>query len=334
MANTKRDPGYTVALYDLNGTNYDLTPAILSLSLRETKGQIAQSVTLKVVNRKAEGTLLTSTINVRCRIGIYANDGERYEEVFRGWVWDWSYTSSKEKEITVTCYDDLIYFQKSEENTYFPAGQSTKSICETLCGNWGVKLDYQYESITHGKLPLRGALSDLFLSDILDPVRKQTGKKFVMRMAKDTVQILPVGSNDVVYDLLTAHNVLDTKSNITLDDVVTKVVILGKEDKEGRSKVEATVEGDTKRYGTLQKIETKDEDTTLADAKKEAQETIKEKGRPKSSYEVRAVDIPWIRKGDKVKVQAGNLWTQYIVTSVSRDIGREKIMTLELEDVA
>lgn len=333
MAGTKKDPEYTVALYDWNQTNYDLSPAILSLSLRENSGQIAQAATLKVVNRKVAGKLLTSIINVRCRVVIYANDGERHEEVFRGWVWDFSYSSSKEKEITITCYDNLIYFQQSEENTYFPSGQSTKSICETLCGNWGVKLDYKYESITHGKLPLRGALSDLFLSDILDPVRKQTGKKFVMRMVRDTVQILPVGSNAVVYDILAAHNALDTKSSLTMDDVVTKVVILGKEDKEGRSKVEATVEGNTKLYGTLQKIETKDEDTTLADAKKEAQETIKEKGQPKASYEVRAVDIPWIRKGDKVKVQAGNLWREYIVTSASRDIGKEKIMTLALEDV-
>lgn len=334
MANTKQDPGYTVVLIDIDGNSYDLSPAILSLSLRETSGQIARTAVLKFVNRQIDGNgkLLTSIVRVRCRVFLYANDGERHEEVFRGWVWDYVYSSNKEKEITLTCYDDLIYLQNSEDNAYFSAGQSTKSICETLCGKWGINLDYRYESITHGKLPLRGALSDLFLSDILEPVRKQTGKKFVLRADRDTMQILPVGSNDTVYDILTRQNALDTKSDITMDNMVTKIVILGKEDSAGRSKVEATVEGDTKLYGTLQKIETKDEDTSLADTKKEAQETIKEKGRPKASYEVRAVDIPWIRKGDLVQVHAGNLYTEYIVVGTSRDIGKEKIMSLTLED--
>lgn len=331
MTASKQDPSYKAALIDLNGTHYDLSGITLSIALKETDGQLAQMATIKVVNIYANGHYLNGIFVPRCRVFVYADDGEKQGEVFRGFVWEQPYKSSTEKELTLICYDQLIYFQRSEESIYFSSGKSTKSICESICSDWGVNLEYTYESITHGKMPLRGTLSDLFLTDLLAPVKKQTGKRFVIRSEKDVVKIMPAAGNADIYEIIAGKNAIDTNSVITMEGMVTKVKILGEEDNNGRSSVEAAAEGDVSLYGTLQKIVTRNTDTSLSDAKAEAEETIKEKGLPQKTWEVRAVDIPWVRKGDKVWVSAGNLHGNYIVLGVAREISKEKIMTLTLE---
>ena len=54
-----------------------------------------------------------------------------------------------------------------------------------------------------------------------------------------------------------------------------------------------------------------------------------ENGAPKVEFEVNALDVPWIRKGDKVRVEAGNMLGDFYVTGVSRKIrSDEKLMTL------
>ena len=117
-----------------------------------------------------------------------------------------------------------------------------------------------------------------------------------------------------------------------MDGMVTKVIILGKEDKEERVPVEATVSGDTNQYGTIQETIHRSESTSLADSKKEAQNILDEKGKPKEEYELRATDIPWIRKGDKVYVKAGDLSGYYIVTGIERTLtAKKREMVLDLE---
>ena len=116
--------------------------------------------------------------------------------------------------------------------------------------------------------------------------------------------------------------------------MITKVIIVGKADDDDREPIEATVSGNTSTYGTLQKIQSRSENTSLADAKIEAQNTIDENGKPKWEYEISAPDIPWIRKGDKIYVSAGEIAGYRIVTEVDRTSDRQtREMTLTLEDV-
>lgn len=224
--------------------------------------------------------------------------------------------------------------QESEDNRYFSSGRSSKDICAAICKDWGISLAYSYVSITHGKLPLKGKLSDILLTQILDEVKKQIGKRYVVRSVKDTLQIAEAGKNTTIYELSSDGSLLQTSSNTTMDGVITKVVILGKADDDGQSKVEAIVSGDTDSYGTLQKIQTKQEDTSLADAQKEAEQWIAENGEPVSTYEVEAIDIPWMQLGDKVKISAGNLLGTYLIVGISHTISdRKKTMRLVLEDI-
>lgn len=325
-------PIYKVAIITKDSIRYTVTDAVIDLSLRENDGEIAQRVTLKLANIQVNGQYLSGIFNVRDRVFVYADDGERNEEVFRGFVWERDYSSKKEKELTLTCYDNLIYFQESEEYQYFSAGYSTKSICSSLCSKWGVSMRYNYRSITHPKLPLRGNLADIFLTDLLEEVKKQTGIKPVMKSTQDVVCIDPEGANELIYKFTRGKdgNTIETASNLTMQGMVTKVVIIGKEDDNERAPVEDTVNGNTATYGTLQKVLNLSSGTTLAEVKSEAAELIKEKGTPKQTFSVIAVNVPWIRKGDKVHVNAGDMNGYFIVKSITHD-AQNMTMSMEVE---
>lgn len=334
MAASPANPTYTV--YVVSGSKkYDLTPAVVSLDRMDPKGQIAQRVNLHLMNVQVEGSWLSGILKARDRVSIYANDGTKNEEVFRGYLWTRLYKSStSDRDLAFTCYDNLIYLQESEESLYFSSGKSTKDVVSSICDKWGIKLQYSYDSITHTKLPLRGNLYDILTEDILDLVKKRTGKKYVILSDKDTMYVKPVGANTTVYQFLAGNNVIKTASGWTMDGIITKVVIVGKADDNDREPIEATVTGKTSQYGTLQKIQSRSENTSLADAKKEAQHTIDENGEPKWEYEITATDIPWIRKGDNVYVNAGDITKKYlIVTDIDRMKDNKKSeMTLTLEE--
>lgn len=335
MAATKQKPVYSVYIIS-GGTKYNLTPAITSIDRADPKGQIAQRVNLQFTNAQVQGSHISSILKPRSRVFVYADDGSKDGEVFRGYLWTRNYKSSlEERDLKYTCYDNLIYLQESEESLYFSSGQSSKAIVSSICSKWGIPLSYSYGSITHGKLPLRGNIYDILTEDILVPVRKRTKKKFVVLSDQDTMYVKPTGANTTIYQFHAGKNVISTTSGWTMDGMITKVIIVGKADDDDREPIEATVSGDTSQYGTLQKIQDRDDDTTLSDAKLEAQYTIDENGTPKWEYEIVAPDIPWIRKGDKVYVHAGDIVQRYlIVTSVDRTADNKKVqMTLTLEDV-
>lgn len=334
MAGSKENPLYTVYLVEKKH-KYNLTPTVVSIDLSHQDKQLAQCATINMYNvRTATGKSICQLMNVRKRIFIYADDGEKKAEVFRGWVWTDYHTSDMESSIIqIKCYDNLIYLQESDDSFYFSKGKSTKSVMNTICDRWGINLKYSYSSITHSKLVLKGTLSNIITADVLELVRKRTGKKFVIYSQKDVMYIAPVGSNKKIYHLLKKNNTVEVRWETTMDGMTTKVKILGNADK-GSEKVPvlATVKGDTKKYGTLQKLQTKGSDESLSAAKKEAKATIKEDGTPKVEYLVQSTDIPWIKKGDTVYVDAGHITGKnLIVKGIDRDISnKKKTMTLTL----
>lgn len=325
------NPKYTVAIITKDQSKYTVTGVVSRLILQDNDGEIAQRVTITLANIEKDGKRLSQIFQVRDRVFVYANDGERNEEVFRGFIWERT-MSGRNHSLVLTCYDNLIFFQESEEYQFFSKGYATKTICSTLCEKWGVKLHYNYESITHPQMPCRGNLSDIFKTDLLEEVKKKTGVKPVMLSKQDEVYIDRVGSNSTVYKLFSGNkgNLTDVGETTTMQGMVTKVVILGKEDKNDRALVADTAVGNTAEYGTLQKVLNLSSGTDLAEVKKEAQEILKEKGAPKQTYSVSAVDIPWIRKGDKVNVEAGTVKGYFIVTSITHNAD-SKTMDLEVE---
>lgn len=334
MAASKENPIYSV--YVVSGaTKYDLSGCMEKLKFADPQKQFSKSVQIDLPNIQTNGKWLSSILKTRDRVFIYADDGEKKEEVWRGFVWTYGYKSSlNTRSLVLKCYDNLIFCQESEESEFFPSGKSTDSVMSSLCTKWGIQLEYTYSSITHSKLALRGALSDIMTADVLDLVKDRTGVKYVILSEQDIMKVKPVGANTTVYKIEAGKNAITTETEETMDGMITKVVILGKSDKEDRRPIEATLTKNTDTYGTLQKLINRDENTSLADAKKEGNTILDEKGKPKREYRIEAPDIPWIRKGDKVYVSAGNLIGYYIVIGIDRDISNsKKTMSLTMEDV-
>lgn len=148
---------------------------------------------------------------------------------------------------------------------------------------------------------------------------------YVAVMVKDTIEIKKKGSNEDIFSFH-ANNIMSTKNSLSLSNLVTKVLIVGKSEEEKRRPILETIDGKLE-YGVLQEFVTKDTNKTLADARKEAENILKEKGKPEESIEVSAPDVPQIRKGDKIKVVAGNLSGYFFVEGISHN-ATDKIIIL------
>ena len=301
-------PTYKVVVKSPDGKTFDTAGIITGLTLTESKSQLAQRATIRMFNRYISKHGYPSNLfPVRSRVFIYAKGGgkTKREEVFRGYVWDSDYSLGYGTQLTLTCYDNMIYFMNSQILTYFSKGKSTKEIVKTLMERRGVKLTYNYSSITHPKLPLTGTLADVLTSELLDEVQKKKGVKYVVKSKKGKIYIDKQGSNEKAYCISRGTQSIMQSYNrsVTMDGMVTSVIIAGKSDENGKRKIEERVDKNRKTYGTLAKIIYKDEDTKLSEMKKEANYILDENATPQREYEVTALDIPWIRKGDRVRIE-------------------------------
>ena len=333
MEKSAKLPKYTVVAVDAKGTEYRLKNVTSDLSIEEPKSGIATKVQFSCVNVKVETGYLFDYLKLGMLLFVYADDGEKNGLVMCGILWDRKYKAEGEKEISITGYTNLIYFQKSKGCYYFSAGKKTDAIIKSICGDWGISCKYEYDSITHPKLPLNNKeIANMFI-EVLDAVKKQTGSKYVIRSEKNVLQVKKYGSNSEIYQFNSKKSLLNLSIEESLDDVVTKVIVVGKEDDNERVPVEATVTGSNiKQYGTIQDIVHRDEGTTLATSKTEANELLKEKGTVKPAYSFSVIDVPWVHKGDMIQINTADVKGYFYVLSVSHN-AKNKKMNLVVEEV-
>lgn len=324
---------YYVSLLTKKGTvKYDLTDILLSLKISDSEGQLATAVNLTFPNVwiEQENLNLTGLFTVGDVIQVQADNGEGKKNVGTFTIWDRTYESNLKKVLSVTAYDSkLIYLQKSEDVRLYTKGKDTKAIISDICNAWGVPLTYNYSTTTHALKQWRGTKLSEMILECLEDVRKKTGAKYVLYSDNGKLVISGRGQNQTVYEFSAQKNALSTVSNITLEGVVTKVIIHSHSEEGERSKLEATVTGDTS-YGTLQSVIIRSENTALSECKKEAEQAIKDAGKPFQTFILNAKDIPWIKKGDKINVTAGDLVGTYYVTSVTHE-ATDGTMSMEVE---
>lgn len=328
------NPVYTV--YIVAGTKkYNVTPAVSYMERVEAENEIAQRVNLELNNVQVDGVWLSSLLQPVNRVFVYADDGTKKDEVFRGFLWERNYKSSAiEQRLKVTAFDNLIYLQESEDTFYFTARKSTEEIISTICKEWGIKLEYSYYNITNGKLPLSGKLYDILTADILDETERHVGYYYSIISDKDTMYIRTAGSNVDTYRFVVGENVTSTSSTWTMEGVVTQVIVLGKAGEDEREPVQFVLASNAEKYGTLQKIYRRDEETARHEAIGEAQGILAEHDHPKWEYEIVAPDVPWIRKGDAIYVNAGDINDRRLIVNTVRrsyDLKNSK-MTLTMID--
>ena len=320
---------YHVELITENGEIYKLDNAIQSLIWEEQEGQLAQKAIISLSSHSAEnGAAIRALLKINRLIRIYADWGGGLKPVFEGTIWEWQYSRSAKQEHSVVVYDPMIRLQQSKDFYYFSAGMSTPAILGAICSDWGIALDYQWSrQIIHAKKVFNCKTVSNMLIQLLEEVRQQTGSRYVASCRNGRLVIADCGSNSEVY-LFDYLATISTSDKLSMNNLVTKVKIIGKANNGGRSSVEALFDGNLD-FGVLQEIIRRDAAKDIGAAQAEAEQILNDRGRPDEAIMVTAADLPFLRKGDTVEVQAGNLTGMFCVLGVSHNANRKQ-MTMTL----
>lgn len=324
---------YSLVLLRPDGQKLDLQPVTRSLSWEENDGELAVRLEAELQNQQlAGGKWLHQLIPLGGQVFLYADWGSGQREIFRGTVFAWDYQTDPLGHFTITAYDQLIYLMKSKDDRFYQAGQTAKAIIEDIAKAWGIPLGtVEGPDTALAKQVFRGdTLGDMIYS-VLDQAKKRGAGKWIVRSKQGKIDVIRPGQNSPVYRFTHDENVDSIQDRQDIEDLVTRVKIIGAEDSEGKAPVVAQLDGRTE-FGTLQELVYQRQYDTPAAAKAAAEDILKERGQPRRRRKVTAPDLPFLRKGDKVKVEAGTLIGYYIVSSVTHD-ATNRIMVMEVEDV-
>lgn len=321
---------YRLSVMMGNGEQCNIRDFVTNLGWEENKNEIATRISFTARNDNTSKGRLSSLIRPGCLVGIFATVGKRDEEVARGYVTSWNpQEQNSGEELKCTCYDVLYNLQKSQTNKFYPSGTGTKSIVTDLLNEWEIPLNgYNGPNVAHGKLKYNNSYVSDVLLDVLDDAGKKGAGKYIVRTEKGYADIVKRGSNPTVY-VFRYDITKSISTSISTADLVTRVNVIGQQNDEGNSSVEATLNGLTE-YGIRQRIYTRGADESLEDAKSAAQEILRENGSIKQEVILQSPDVPYIRKGDLVFVSLGVNNAYYHVTSIRHDCENYS-MTMELE---
>lgn len=321
---------YRLLILSSSGKHYDLKDYVETLEWEENEKELATRITFSLYNAKTKANSIGTKLKLGTLVAVFAKDGLEEKEVARGFVTDWKTTkSNNESVVQCTCYDELYNLQQSEDNIYYSSGTSTKSAITQLCKKWSISIgEYKGSNIKHGKQKFESErISDIIL-ELLNDAHKKGGEKCILRAYKGKVQVIPVESNQNIYCFL-ADNAKSVSHKMSTANMVTRVKVLGQEEKKKKSKVEATVDGNTK-FGIRQKIYRREKDKSLAEAKKAAEQILKEDGKVEETIDLQAPDVPFLRKGDLIYAKVGTLNGYYRVLGVQHNAS-DSIMSMDLK---
>ena len=323
---------YKVFLLRENGEQLDITDIASGLNWEENEGELAQRVSLTLANIMHKGSRVSNLAKPNCYIIVKTEMGGKTDEVARGKITDWTPTQSgTTDEIDLTAYDELFDLQASQDNRYISAGVSTKTALMGIFNDWGISIGtYDGPTTSNAKTTFKNQyLSDIIL-ELLDTAHKHGARRCIVRASKGKVSVIPRAGNETIYCFEEANNLEMVKYKLSTSDMVTVVKVVATEDEDKRQAVEAIINGKTE-YGKRQKIYVRDKDDTLATATAAAKEILAEEGEPTVTMNLKAPDIPTIRKGDKIKLTT-SVYTGYAtVISISHDAS-SRTMTVGVEE--
>ena len=325
-----RNISYDVIVITENNLQLNITQAVEELGWEENEDELAMKITFEMYNALYNSKRLSTLVKHGSVIAIKAHWGSGEGLVALGTIFECTCKTSKSDEIfDIVAYDNLFYFQKSNDCFYFEKGKKTQSIITAILESWGITLSkYNGPNVSHSRiLEKNKRISDILL-DVIDEAKKKGGVSAILRSTEGKIEVVKKGSNSTIY-AFTVDNSTEASYKTSTTELVTRVKVISSEDSDSAAKVEATVDGKT-QYGYFQKIVTKSKSDDISEAKKEANEIIDEKGSPKETIRFIGPDIPPIRKGDLVHIENGVLNGFYIAKSVQHNAKSARI-TMELE---
>lgn len=322
---------YKVIAVTPDGSQIDVTGITSDLGWEEGRNELAVRISLRLYNADFGGKYISELVQPGTPIFVYADIGTASREVARGTVAGWNPTwSNSASSLVITAYDEMIALRRNQDNRYYSDGTGTKAALTSLFEEWGIPLgEYKGPDVSHAKMAYKNAYLSDIVKKILDAAEKKGAGKFIVRAAEGKIYVLPRGGNEEIYHFGEAENVITAQDRFDASNLVTRVKIVGKEDKEGHRPVEAVIDGKTE-FGIRQIIHVREQDKSLADAEKAAQEILKEKGDIERKINLQAPDLPTLRKGDRIHVSAGTVRGYFFVVGIRHNADDGK-MQVEIE---
>jgi hypothetical protein len=325
------DVKYDLVVLLPDGDRLSLSELLSGLSWEEQPGELAARLKFRVLNQKLGSGWLIQKLPLGGRIILRSDWGEGMKDILHGIIFDWEYENDSVGVLSITAYDMLIYLLRSKDDRYYPSGTKARVIIEDIANAWKIPIgQLSVPDMALSKQVFRGETIARMLDKVLDQIRQRGGGKHIIRAEGGKIHVLPLGQNKTVYrfgaDLI--RRVTDKQD---IEDLVTRVKIIGKESTEGRAPVIATMNGRTE-FGILQDVIYSERYDTAAAAKAAAAELLAERGAPRKQRTVVAPDLPFLRKGDKVHISAATLDGYFAIVGIQHD-AETRSMVMEVESL-
>lgn len=321
---------YKVYLLRENGEQLNLTDIAESVTWEENEGELAMRVSLSLANILYNGKRISSIAKPNCQIIITAENAGKSTEVARAKITEWSPTMSGDSDtLTLEGYDQLYDLQASQDNRYISKGVTTQAAILSIFKDWGIPVgSYQGPTNKNAKTIYKNEfLSDIIL-DLLSNAKKHGARDCLVRSVNGKISVLPKAGNTTVYSFDEGQNVEAVNYKISTGEMVTVVKVVATESKSDRQAVEAIVKGKTE-YGKRQRIYVRESDDTLADATAAAKQILADDGSPTETISVNVPDVPYVRRGDKIKLTSRYYTGYAVVASIQHD-AVSRAMSMEL----
>ncbi|RDY70326.1 phage portal protein [Halobacillus trueperi] len=299
---------------------YDVTDTTADLTMEESIEEVSVRITANFLKVEGFPDLLGGE-DVRISGPFFQSSVKSL--LFKGVAWEVEDQKRGGKQVSLTAYDRTIYMAKSEDEYLFSSGGKASSRIKKYASDWGIPLgEIADTSVSLAKAVYRAQPIYRMIQQDLAETSDKGGELFIPRIDNDKLHLVEIGSNSEVWLLESTEEV--TRSH-SLENAVTKVKVLGKEEENKRTSVLATVTKDTGKYGTIQKVLQDSKVKTKSDAEKAGRKML---SGPEETVTVRTFDINVIRAGDQVRLDDRDLF----VISVKRTLAPGGMMTLSLGD--
>ncbi len=234
---------FQVYLQKKAGRSVDITETISGLTWSGDYQQVSRKLDIEIlyaINDSNQPVVIPD-------VGDHVTMTYNGSAVFAGVVWTRD-LSSKAQFIKVTCYDPLIYLQKSEVCYNFRE-MTAEAIARQVASGLGVSVG----SLASTGVPMNLVAIDKTAYDTImtayTKASKITGVKYLPRYENNALSIIEKGKTKVSLKMDYAYNVEGTQFTESLDGMVSRVII---HDEEGN--IINTVSNDSwvSAYGIIQ----------------------------------------------------------------------------------
>ena len=322
---------YDVVAVTPDGEQLNLTEIVGALGWSEGEKELAAKITFRLANVKYKEKFISDVVQPMTPIFIYADLGEGAKEMIRGTVNKWELNETNgEVYLNIEAADEALSLRHNQDDFYFTEGHTSTAILTEVFNKWGVPFKLDIKDVKHTKKVYRRKYLSDIVTDVLKDIKEKGGGGYFARAKESVIEIIPRGTNDEIYHFDIEDNLIRTHESFDITSLVTRVKVVAKQKEEGHQKVEAVIDGKTE-YGVRQVIYERGDKTTLEEAEKAAKKILDEKGEAKRKTSLESPDLPFLRKGDKIRVHS-NAGEGYFFIKAIRHNAASMKMNMELDE--